>query len=261
MPTPATPPVPWAVPPPALRDRSGLPALLSAPPSGIECSVPVRLLAFGPSPPCAAATTASADFCPSITMALGVISLAADEQISRGKTRDLRPIDSPHMRPLGPGATGLRVFWPSRPPNGRLLCGSFSSDQGFAYSFLPTLPRDSAVAVRPEVPATKAPRGGPPCLLENSISKIKIVQSKTPSKSSRDDVTRGSSLRSISARDNILVRFSIAFASRSTVCSSCEKGGDGRARGARKHFQMRANRFEPKNLESAPSSTKQAFAP
>ncbi len=81
------------------------------------------------------------------------------EQISQGKTRDLRPIYPPHLRPTAPGGIGLRVSWPPRPPDGRLLCGSCSSGRGFACSFLPTTPRDDAVAVRLEVPATKASRG------------------------------------------------------------------------------------------------------
>jgi len=108
---------------------------------------------------CAAATTASADFCSSIARPLSLASPWADEQISRGKTRDFRPIYPPHIRPSGPGGIGLRVSLPSRPPDGRLLCGSCSSGQGFAHSFLPTLPRGNAVAVRLGVPATKAPRG------------------------------------------------------------------------------------------------------
>ncbi len=71
----------------------------------------------------------------------------ADEQISRGKARDFRPIYPPHIRPPGPGDIGLQVFVPPRPPDGRLVCDLCSSGQGFDYSFLPTLPRDTAVAV------------------------------------------------------------------------------------------------------------------
>ena len=108
---------------------------------------------------CAAANTASADFCPPIATPLGLASPRADEQTSRGKARDFPPIYPPHLRSPGPGGIGFRVLWPSRPPDVRLLCGSCSSGQGFAYSFLPTLPRDNAVAVRLGVPATKAPRG------------------------------------------------------------------------------------------------------
>lgn len=128
-------------------------------PQASNAPAPVRLLAFGPSPPCAAATMASADFCPPFATPLGVTSLSAGRQISRGKTRDLHPIYPPHIRPPGPGDHGLRVFSPPCPPGERLLCGSCSSDRGFASSFLPTLPRDSAVAVRLGVPVTWAPRG------------------------------------------------------------------------------------------------------
>ncbi len=114
---------------------------------------------FGPSPPCAAATMPSADFCPPIAPPRGDSSPSADGQTSRGKTRDFRPIYPLHLRPSGPGGIGLRVSLPPRPPDVRLICSSYSSDQGFACSFLPTLPRDNAVAVRLEVPATKASRG------------------------------------------------------------------------------------------------------
>jgi hypothetical protein len=158
-------PIPSAVPPPTLCARSGIPALLAAPPSGIERSLPVRLLVFGPSSPCTTTTVASADFCSPLTTPPSTASPAqcgADEQISRGKARDLRPTYPPHLRPPSPGGIGLRVSLPSRPPNGHLICGSCSSGQGFAYSFLPTLPHGSAVAVQLEVPATKAPRGLPP---------------------------------------------------------------------------------------------------
>ncbi len=93
---------------------------------------------------------------------LDVTSLPADEQISRGKARDFRPIYPPHLRPPGPSGIGLRVLSPSRPPDRRLVYGSCSSGRGFAYSFLPTTPHDDAVAVQLGVPATKAPRGLPP---------------------------------------------------------------------------------------------------
>ena len=46
-------PVPSAVPPPTLRGRSGISAILSAPSSDIERVAPVWLFPFGPSPPCA----------------------------------------------------------------------------------------------------------------------------------------------------------------------------------------------------------------
>jgi len=105
-------------------------------------------LVFDPSSPCAVTTTVSADFCPSIATSLDPASLSADGQISQGKTRDLRPIYPPHLRPSDPGGIGLRVFWPPRPPDGRLLCGSCASGRSFACSCLPTPSRDDAVAVR-----------------------------------------------------------------------------------------------------------------
>jgi len=111
---------------------------------------------------CAAATLTSADFCPPLRAPLSVPSLSAGEQTSRGKTHDFRSIHPPHIRPSGPGDIGLQVLWPPRPPDVRLGCGSCSSGQSFAYSFLPTPPRGDAVAVRLGVPVTKVPRGLPP---------------------------------------------------------------------------------------------------
>jgi hypothetical protein len=62
-------------------------------------------------------------------------------QASWGKARDVRPIHPPHIPP-----TALDDFWTSgglAPSSsvGRLVCGSCSSGQGFAYSFLSTVPR------------------------------------------------------------------------------------------------------------------------
>jgi len=81
---------------------------------------------------------ASADFGSPIATPCDATSLSAEEPISRGKTRDLRSIHPPHLRPLDPNDIGLQVFWPSRPPSVRLLCGSCSSGRSFAYSFLQT---------------------------------------------------------------------------------------------------------------------------
>jgi len=80
--------------------------------------------------------------------------------VDRGRTAraSSRPRMASALRRVR-GRFGLRVFWPPCPPVGRLSCGSCSSDQGFASSFLPTLPRGSAIAVRLGVPVTKAPRG------------------------------------------------------------------------------------------------------
>jgi hypothetical protein len=88
-----------------------------------------------------------------------LLASSADGQTSRGKARDFHPTNPPHIRPTGPGGFGLRIFWPPYPPSGRLSCGSCTSGRGFAYSFLPTSPRDDAVAVRLGIPATRAPRG------------------------------------------------------------------------------------------------------
>lgn len=65
--------MPSAIPSPALRGRSGIPACLSAPSSVIERSVRLKLPVFGPSRRCDGATTASADFCRSITAPLDAV--------------------------------------------------------------------------------------------------------------------------------------------------------------------------------------------
>ena len=137
--------------------RSSISAFFSAPSSLIERFGPARLLVFGPSPLCAAVTTASADFCSSLATPLSAASLAPDGQISQRKTRDFPPIYPVHLRPVGPDGIGLRVFVPPRPPPERLLCTSCSTGQESAYSFLPTPPRGDAVAVRLGVPAIKPP--------------------------------------------------------------------------------------------------------
>ena len=56
-------------------------------------------------------------------------------------------------------AFGLQVFMPPRPPRGRLLCGSCSSGQSFAYGFLPASPREATVAVQLGVPSHRGPQG------------------------------------------------------------------------------------------------------
>ncbi len=117
---------------------------------------------FSPSPSCDMATTASADFCTTIAAPLDAPSPTAAVQTSRGKTHDFRSIHPPHLRQPSPGDFGLQVVWPPRPPSRRLVYGSCSSGQSFAYSFLPTYPREYAVAVQLGVPVTKAPRGLPP---------------------------------------------------------------------------------------------------
>ncbi len=63
-----------------------------------------------------------------------------------------------YARPVR-SAFGLWVLLPPRPPRRRLICGSCSSGQSFAYSFLPTAPRGATVAVQLEVPGTQGPQG------------------------------------------------------------------------------------------------------
>ena len=121
---------------------------------------------FGPSPPGLGKLlwpllTPAA---PSRRLAAPVAHLkpGAGRQASQGKTRDLRPTYPPHIRPDPPGDIGLWVFTPPRPGSRRLLCGSCSSGQDFACSFLQTPPRGDALAVRLTVPVTRARRGLPP---------------------------------------------------------------------------------------------------
>lgn len=93
-----------------------------------------------------AATMASADFCRPLGSPCDEPSPKAGRQTSQGKTRDFPPTYPPHIRRSGPDDIGLRVYWPSCPPGRRLVCGSCSSGQEFAYHFL-------------QIP----PRGGHPC--------------------------------------------------------------------------------------------------
>ena len=53
----------------------------------------------------------------------------------------------------------LQVSLPPRPPPGCLLCGSCSSGQSFAFSFLPASPQKSTVAVQLGGPGTQGPQG------------------------------------------------------------------------------------------------------
>jgi hypothetical protein len=65
-----------------------------------------------------------------------------------------------YVRPVR-SAFGLQVLLPPHPPRGRLLCGSCSSGQSFAFSFLPASPREATVAVRLGVPGTQGPQRTP----------------------------------------------------------------------------------------------------
>jgi hypothetical protein len=119
----------------------------------------MRRFVFGPSPLCVAATMASADCCLTVVTSPNATSLAAVRQLSQGQARDGRSIYPPRIRPLSPDDIGLQVFMPPRPPSVRLVRGSCTSGQSFAYGFLPTTPHDAAVAVPLGVPVIAAPRG------------------------------------------------------------------------------------------------------
>ena len=107
-------------------------------------------------------TTPSADSCYPITSPRDGASPRAEQQASQGKTRDLPPTYPPHLLPhLPDGYRASGLVAPS-PRYGCLLCGSCSSGQEFACSFLPTTPRDGAVAVQLAVPAIRVRRGLPP---------------------------------------------------------------------------------------------------
>jgi len=108
---------------------------------------------------CPAHPMASADAWQFIEPPLGGPRPRASRQVSQGTTRDCPPIYPPHLRRSGPGAIGLQVCLPPRPPGQRLLCGSCASGRGVASGFLPTPPRGAAVAVQLRVPGTKVPRG------------------------------------------------------------------------------------------------------
>ena len=63
-----------------------------------------------------------------------------------------------YVRPVR-SAFGLQVSPLPRPPRGRLLCGSCSSGQSFAFSFLSASPHEATVAVQLGVPGTQGPQG------------------------------------------------------------------------------------------------------
>ena len=155
-------------------------------------TAPVQLLMFGPSPPCLAANMASADFYPPIATPHGV----GQPRWQTGRPPRVRRLTfAPYTRRIYAGSVpdgiGLRVFWPARPTDRRLLCDSCSSGRSFAYSFLQTPPRNDALAVRLGVPAIKAPRGlappsHTPCLEYHKNSRAmrpgrEIILSQTPS--------------------------------------------------------------------------------
>ena len=82
----------------------------------------------------------------------------ADEQTSRGKSRNLHRTYPPHIRSIDPGDIGLRMFWPPRPSIARLMRFVFLGPR-----LCLRLPSDPASRRRPclqlGVPVTRAPRG------------------------------------------------------------------------------------------------------
>lgn len=95
----------------------------------------LKLPVFGPSRRCDGATTASADFCRSITAPRDAVSPVSRNQprsvtSKAARLKGIRRVG--FLVPSGPDRFGLRVFWPSRPPDGRLLCASCSSGRSFA---------------------------------------------------------------------------------------------------------------------------------
>lgn len=105
------------------------------------------------------ATMASADFCPSIPAPLDAGSLAADRQISPGKTHHLHPIHPPHIRSHPPDDYRALKILAFSPGCDRLLCDFCSSGRDFACGFLQTSPRGDALAVRLTVPVIRVRRG------------------------------------------------------------------------------------------------------
>jgi len=66
----------------------------------------------------------------------------AGEQASQGKARDLPPIYPPHLLPHLLDSYWASSFMALSPRCGCLICGSCSSGQEFAYSFLQIPPHD-----------------------------------------------------------------------------------------------------------------------
>jgi hypothetical protein len=95
-------------------------SLLSASLRSIEPFVPVRLLMFGPSPPCAMRllwprlTSRSAQHAMSKRSARAS-PFQAQGEISQGKARDLRSIHPPHLRPSGLECLRASGLLPPRP--------------------------------------------------------------------------------------------------------------------------------------------------
>jgi hypothetical protein len=130
---------------------------------------------FGPSPPCAAATMPSADFCPFIPTPLDVGSRI-------GKRTDLpgycAPTFPPYTRRIYSRTfrmtIGLRIYWPSRPGAVALYALRVPRAGGLpAASFRPRLAA-AALAVRLTVPAIRVRRGlAPPsgCALPGAPKK------------------------------------------------------------------------------------------
>gem|GEM_PF-3167115 len=134
--------LPSAVPPPILPGRSGISALGSAFRSDVEYAAPDASNRSARRCVTHATTMASADFYRPFVTPYDVTSPWAEQQTSQGKTRDFPPTYPPYIRRIGPDDIGLRVYWPSRPPDRRLVCGSRYSGRAFAYRFLQIPPHD-----------------------------------------------------------------------------------------------------------------------
>jgi hypothetical protein len=105
---------------------------------------------FGPSPPCAAATMPSADFCRLILPPLDNSSTWQNGRSPRVLRTHLHPIYLSHILPHLPDDYRASNLYAFSPECGCLLCASCSSGRGFACRFLQT-----------------PPRGGSPCGLAN----------------------------------------------------------------------------------------------
>ncbi len=104
-------------------------------------------------------TMASADFCQPIPAPFDAGSSRQVDRSPRVRHVTFIPYTRRiYFRTLSDDYWALDLL-ASSPECGCLICGSCSSGRDFAFSFLPTLPRDNAVAVQLVVPAIRAHRG------------------------------------------------------------------------------------------------------
>ena len=156
-----------AVPPPTFRSRSGLPAVLSASLSSIECSASVRFNPFGPSPRLnrlsrrqyARTTMASADFCRPFGPPCGGPSHWQD----RRSLRVRRVTFLPYTRRIYAATIRMTSGFESIGPLAHLCDASYAihvlrAGSLPAASFGPRLAAD-ALAFRLGVPVIKASTG------------------------------------------------------------------------------------------------------